>query len=165
MCALRYAAMAGLFGLSFLIPSQRCVAQTADNATVNADRWIEIDLYWFRQQDIQGSTREFWDRFQPLFAGVNGYRGVILNIGWTVGPIMEWSGDLDQRISLPTGSGQAKWVDESKLLTGTTEERKKQAAARFAGAVLSTRHGYDPWTYGDVKQLSAALKESCFTSP
>src|ERR1035441_7152038 len=73
------------------------------------DRWMEVDLYWFKQQNSKESVQQFWDRFQPLYAGVTGYRGVILNIGWTVGPVMEWSGHLDQKISLPTGSGQSRW--------------------------------------------------------
>jgi hypothetical protein len=51
---------------------------------------------------------------------VRGYRRVILNIGWTVGPVMEWSGDLQQRISLPTGSGQQKWVDGRNVLLEPT---------------------------------------------
>jgi hypothetical protein len=72
---------------------------------------------------------------------------------------MDWSGNLDQRIWLPTTSGQARWVDESGPLTGTTAERQKQAAARFAGSVPRKSKGYDPWTYGDLKRLSAALKE------
>jgi hypothetical protein len=120
---------------------------------------MEIDLYWFKQQGISLSAREFWDRFQPLYAGVTGYRGVIFNIGWTVGPVIEWSGNLDQRICLPTGSGQSKWVDESGTLTGTTDERKQKSEARFAGSLVAKRHGYDPWTYGDVKRLIAAMKE------
>jgi hypothetical protein len=57
---------------------------------------------------------------------------------------MEWSGRLDQRISLPTGSGQSKWVDEKGPLTGTTDERKKKSEDRFAGALVAKRHGYDP---------------------
>ncbi len=123
------------------------------------DRWMEIDLYWFKQKEIKQSVRQFWDRFQPLYAGVSGYRGVILNIGWTVGPVMEWSGHLDQRISLPTGSGESRWVDQHELLTGTTEERKQKSEARYAGSVVSARRGYDPWTYGDVKRLITEIKQ------
>ena len=122
------------------------------------DRWMEIDLYWFKQRELKGSVNEFWERFQPLYAGVSGYRGVILNIGWTVGPVMEWSGKLDQRISLPTGSGQSRWVDQHELLAGSTEERKQKSEARYAGSVVSARRGYDPWTYGDVKLLIAEIK-------
>ena len=150
-----------LLGMSILAPVRARAAQTVPaptTASINTDRWLEIDLYWFRQQDLTGSVHEFWDRFQPLFAEVQGYRGLILNIGWTVGPVMEWSGNLDQRISLPIGSGESRWVDERGPLTGTTEERKQMSTARFAGAQSVKRHGYDPWTYGDVKRLIAELK-------
>ena len=130
-------------------------AQQPAATPVDADRWVEIDLYWFKQKSIPDSVRQFWERFEPLYRGVRGYRGVILNIGWTVGPVMEWSGDLDQKISLPAGSGQQKWVDERGPLPGTTEERKKKSEQRFAGALVATRHGYDPWTYRDVKTLAS----------
>ncbi len=146
-----------LFASVFCTPPASCV-QAPLVTSVDTDRWLEIDLYWFKQHQVADSVRTFWDRFQPLYAGVRGYRGVILNIGWTVGPVMEWSGNLEQRISLPTGSGQQKWVDERGPLTGTTEERKKKSEQRFAGAVVGTRHGYDPWTYGDVKLLAAEMK-------
>ncbi|MGD0221145.1 MAG: hypothetical protein ABSF71_02310 [Terriglobia bacterium] len=125
---------------------------------IPGDRWLEIDLYWFEQKDIPGSVHTFWERFQPLFAGVEGYRGVILNVGWTVACVMEWSGNLDQRIDLPQGSGQQKWVDERGPYTGTTEERKRQFNARFAKPQMVERRGYDAWTYGDVKKLGAALR-------
>ncbi len=127
--------------------------------SIPGDRWLEIDLYWFEQKDIAGSVRAFWDRFQPLYAGVQGYRGVILNVGWTVACIMEWSGDSEQRISLPRGSGQQHWVDMRGPLRGTTEERQQQAQARFAKPLLIPHRGYDPWTYGDLKNLASALRE------
>ena len=155
----RIALTAVLVALAVFAPWQKCSAQQAAAVSIDTDRWMEIDLYWFKQQATAQSSREFWDRFQPIYAGVTGYRGVILNIGWTVGPVMEWSGNLDQRISLLTGSGQAKWVDERGPLTGTTEERKQKSEARFAGSLVAKRHGYDPWTYGDVKRLIADLKE------
>lgn len=133
-------------------------AVAAARPCLQADRWLEIDLYWFKQQEQAASVSQFWRRFQPLFADLCGYRGVILNIGWTVGPVMEWSGNLDQRISLPTGSGESEWVDEHQMLTGTTAERQKSAEARFASPIEVKRRGYDPWTYGDVKYLAEAIK-------
>ncbi len=139
-----------------LLPAAHAVAPT--QSCLQTDRWLEIDLYWFKQRDQAASVGEFWRRFQPLFADLCGYRGVILNIGWTVGPVMEWTGNLDQRISLPSGSGESEWVDEHELLTGTTAERQKLAEARFASPVMVKRRGYDPWTYGDVKHLAAALR-------
>ena len=155
----RGATVAILLGIVLLMPQHASCAPRNGAAALDTDRWLEIDLYWFKQQEKAESVHAFCDRFQPLFAGVRGYRGVILNIGWTVGPVMEWSGNLGQRISLPTGSGQSRWVDERGPLTGTTEERKRESEARFSGALVSKRRGYDPWTYGDVKLLAADLKQ------
>ena len=126
---------------------------------IPGDRWLEIDLYWFEQKDIAGSVRAFWDRFQPLYAGVQGYRGVILNVGWTVGCVMEWSGDPAQRISLPHGSGEQHWVDMRGPLRGTTQERQWAAQERFAKPQISPHRGYDPWTYGDLKTVASALRQ------
>ena len=126
---------------------------------IPGDRWLEIDLYWFEQNAISASVNTFWGRFEPLFEGVQGYRGIIVNVGWTVACVMEWSGNLDQRITLPQGSGQQKWVDERGSYTGPTEERKRQFMTRFAKPQIVERRGYDAWTYGDVKKLAAALRE------
>ena len=156
----RSTAVAILIGMALFFVQAPCSAQKSPKVSVDTDRWLEIDLYWFKQQEKAESVHAFWDRFQPLFAGVRGYRGVILNIGWTVGPLMEWSGNLEQKISLPTGSGQSRWVDERGPLPGTTEERKRESETRFSGALVGQRRGYDPWTYGDVKLLAAELKQA-----
>jgi hypothetical protein len=127
-------------------------------AAVPGDRWMEIDLYWFEQDNIAESVRCFWDRFQPLYERVSGDRGVILNVGWTVGYIMEWSGEPDQRISLPAGTGQQPWVEESTPLAGSTEERRRAWKARFATPTIVTRKGYGPWTYRDLRRLTDGLR-------
>ena len=136
-------------------------ALAADKAQkVPADRWMEIDLYWFQQDHIQTSVDEFWDRFAPLYRDVQGDKGVILNVGWTVQYIMDWTGDLNQRIVLPTGSGQAKWVAENGPLSGDWQQMQEEWKSRSAQAVNVQRSGYGPWTYGDLKKLSAALRET-----
>lgn len=120
---------------------------------------MEIDLYWFEQNDIAGSVDRFWGRFAPLYQGVQGYKGVILNVGWTVGYIMEWSGDPRQRITLPRGAGEQPWVAETSPLPGTTAQRMAEWKRRFASPTMVQRHGYGPWTYGDLKQLASLLRE------
>ena len=126
---------------------------------IPGDRWMEIDLYWFEKKDIAGSVKEFWDRFLPLYAGVSGYRGLILNVGWTVACVMEWSGDLDQRITLPKGSGEEHWVDVRGPLTGTTEDRMRKWKERFANPLFVEHRGYEAWTYGDFKELASLLRK------
>lgn len=125
---------------------------------VPGDRWMEIDLYWFDQGDLQKSVNEFWDRFAPLYINVQGDRGLILNVGWTVGYIMEWSGDLNQRITLPKGTGQQPWVSETASLPGSTEDRKREWKERFAKPIMVPKLGYGPWTYGDLKELNERLR-------
>jgi hypothetical protein len=138
---------------------QAAQGKAVGSEAVPGDRWMEIDLYWFEQSDIAGSVSCFWDRFQPLYAQVKGDRGLILNVGWTVGYIMEWSGDPDQRISLPAGTGQQPWVQESAPLAGSTEERQRAWKERFATKTITTRKGYGPWTYGDLRRLTDRLRD------
>ena len=147
------------------ISSPRVTAETlaAENgapapADVRGDRWLEIDLYWFDRNNVGKSAEEFWGRFNPLFSGVHGWRGVILNIGWTSSYILDWRGDLNDRISLPKGMKEQNWFKVTGMLTGTTTERQKQWKARFHDPASHLKRGYQPWTYGDVKALAEALR-------
>jgi hypothetical protein len=126
---------------------------------IHGDRWVEIDLYWFDRDRIDDSAARFWDRFTPLFAGLDGWRGVILNIGWTSSYILDWRGDLDARIPLPTGMKEQNWFKVTGMLTGTTEERRKEWKARFRDPASHLKRDYQPWTYRDVKDLAQALRD------
>lgn len=128
------------------------------SARVPGDRWLEIDLYWFDCEHLQDSVDMFWARFAPLFSGLAGDKGVILNVGWTVTYIMEWSGKLAQRISLPLGTGQQPWVAETSSLPGSTAQRLQEWKQRFANPVTVERRGYGPWTYGDLKRLAELMR-------
>jgi hypothetical protein len=141
------------------VPCATALESPAKSAEgVPGDRWIEIDLYWFEQKDLPGSVNEFWQRFAPLYSDVEGYKGVVLNVGWTVNYIMEFSGDLQQPIALPIGSGQQPWVAETSALPGNTEDRKREWKQRFSTPLMVPRHSYGAWTYADVKRLSELLR-------
>jgi len=127
-------------------------------APLAADRWLEIDLYWFDRTNITSSAEAFWERYAPLFAGVTGWRGVILNIGWTVDYVLSWHGRLDERIDWPASFRQEPWFQMGGLLTGTTAERQRQWRARFAKPENRLKKNYEPWTYGDLKTLTDALR-------
>jgi hypothetical protein len=128
-------------------------------SVVPGDRWMEIDLYWFEQDHIAASVDEFWDRFAPMYQEVQDYKGIVLNVGWTVNFIMSYSGDLKQRMVLPIGSGQQPWVDMNGALPGTTTDREREWKERFSHPHAVPRHGYGPWTYGDMKQLATLLRD------
>jgi hypothetical protein len=97
---------------------------------VDADRWLELDLYRFDRSVIDRSARAFWARFAPLFEGVSGTRGVILNIGWLADPVLLWEGDLDATIPAPDIVEPVSW-----------------------GRVA-------PWTYADVARLVGELRQA-----
>lgn len=124
---------------------------------VHADRWLEIDLYWFDRDKIEGSAEQFWDRFAPLFAGIDGWRGVILNVGWTPSYILDWRGEINGRIPLPSGMKKDNWFKLAGMLTGTTEERRIQWKERFRDPASNLKRDYQPWTYANVKALVEAL--------
>lgn len=135
------------------------VPQPARAATANDDRWLELDLYWFSAEQPERSAIEFWDRYQPLFADVAGYRGVVLNLGMTANYIMEYSGDPSQRIALPKGTGQELGVRLDGPLLGDTAQRQDAWRERFrAHDNTAAQVGYGPWTYGGLKALAAALR-------
>ena len=152
-------------GLLVLLGACPCRAKAPAEATGPAasagprgDRWLEIDLYWFDRDNIGRSAEEFWTRYAPLFAGVQGWRGVILNIGWTTSYVLDWRGNLNERIFLPKGMKERNWFKVTGMLTGTTEERKKEWKDRFRDPESHLKRYYQPWTYADVKALAQALR-------
>ena len=90
---------------------------------VQADRWLEIDLYWFKPDNLEKSAIAFWERYSPLMDGINGWKGVILNVGWISDYILEWQGDLNQEIVFPKGMKSWGWFKDEGQLSGTSTER------------------------------------------
>ena len=80
-----------LFICRFLTIQSPIIHASAPSKT---DRWLEIDLYFSEQTYMQKSVNQFWDRFAPLLEGVNGWTGVILNVGWISDYVFEWHCDL-----------------------------------------------------------------------
>lgn len=147
-----------LVGLTLFFGAGAFAAERSAVEPLAADRWLEIDLYWFDRSNIDDSCEAFWDRFTPLFEGVQGWRGVILNVGWTVDYVMDWSGDLDQEIPISKNRAQQPWSKVSGILAGTTEQRMRAWQERFAHPVDLLKKEYEPWTYGDLKHLAETLR-------
>jgi hypothetical protein len=124
-----------------------------------ADRWLEIDLYWFEHKDMQQSAEAFWERYHPLMDGIDGWKGVILNVGWISDYILEWQGDLKQEIKLPKNMKSWGWFKDEGQLTGTTLERMQLWKERFEKADRPQIINYETWTYADLKKLVGVLKK------
>ena len=123
-----------------------------------ADRWMEIDLYWFEKTNISKSVEVFWDRFVPLFDGAEGQKGVILNVGWLRDYVLDWRGEMNMPIPLPNKMHCKRYTDFTPL-TGTTEERIVAWKKRFAD-VKDIPVEYEKWTYNDLKLLVESLRET-----
>ena len=126
---------------------------------VSADRWLEIDLYWFDKQNIEKSADIFWSRFFPLVDGLDGWKGVILNVGWISDYILEWKGDLNQEIKLPGNMKKHPGFNDEGYLPGTTTEALVLWKKRFNDPDKFEVVNYDKWSYKDLKKLVRAIKD------
>ena len=120
------------------------------------DRWVEIDLYWFDRENIACRVAEFWDRCVPIFEGVGGERGVIINIGWLVDFVTEWNGDPHSRISFPQKMTTQHYTLDLPN-TGSTAERMENWRRRFEQVEFVPLE-YPAWTYADVAWLVREMK-------
>ena len=128
-------------------------------APVSADRWLEIDLYWFEHKDMEKSAEALWERYYPLMNGINGWKGIILNVGWISDYILEWQGELNQEIKLPKNMKSWGWFKDEGQLAGTTTEQMQLWKARFEKSDKPHVINYDAWTYADLKKLVQILKK------
>ncbi|HWL45484.1 MAG TPA: hypothetical protein VNQ73_21265 [Ilumatobacter sp.] len=94
------------------------------------DRFVEIDLDWFPPGDGR-AVEEFVERTVPLWAGQRGERGVVLNTGFLVDVLTEFTGALDQPLPLRSRR-YATWRERSY-----GDLRRLAADVRSAAA----RHG------------------------
>jgi hypothetical protein len=120
------------------------------------DRWVEIDVYWFDRENIACRVAEFWDRCVPIFEGVGGERGVIINIGWLVDFVTEWNGDPHSRISFPQKMTTQHYTLDLPN-TGSTAERMENWRRRFEQVEFVPLE-YPAWTYADVAWLVREMK-------
>ena len=122
------------------------------------DRWFEFDLDWFERSDMEGSVTRFWDRYHPLVQ-VDGYKGVILNVGWLSQFIFQWQGDLDAPITFPKHMRVPSWFKDEGQFSGNTIERRKLWKHRFDNASPRGVVEYENWTYGDLKHLMTLIRD------
>ena len=126
---------------------------------VKTDRWLEIDLYWFEHKDMERSVNQFWERFNPLLEGVDGWRGVILNVGWISDYVLEWHGDLNETMQLPKSMKKYPWFKDEGQFAGNSVDKIRLWKDRFATADPEEAINYEPWTYADLRKLSALIKK------
>lgn len=92
------------------------------------DRYVEVDLDWF---DSANGTdiEEFVRRTVPLWKGDRGECGVVLNPGFLVDVITEFSGDVDQELPLRS-QRYDRWRQRSYGDLGNLATGLRRVAAR-----------------------------------
>ncbi len=147
-----------LFCILFIVQSSRVYGVTSPQN----DRWMEIDLYWFEHNDMENSVEQFWERYYPLVKEVDGWKGIILNVGWLSQYILGWNGDLNQTIILPENMKTYSWFKDEGLFSGNTIERKQLWENRFGNADPAQVVHYENWSYADLKKLSSLIKKIAY---
>ena len=146
--------------VSFSLFAHSSVIKTS--VPLTTDRWLEIDLYWFEHKDMEKSVNEFWDRFYPLMEGVEGWKGVILNVGWISDYILEWHGNMDEPIMLPQNMKKWPWFKDEGQYAGNTPGRMLLWQDRFSKADPPEVINYESWSYADLKKLSDLLRKVAY---
>lgn len=144
--------------ISFVLISSVPTKAYAINQTINADRWLELDLYWFSQKNIDSSANMFFQKYSPMFKNITGWKGIIINTGWVPEYVFQWKGNLNERISMPKQMHHWDWFDIKGTLSGSTTERMEKWKKRFTNVQKREKVIYEPWTYNDLKNLITALK-------
>jgi hypothetical protein len=79
---------------------------------VTADRFVEIGLEWFDPDRLDEQVRLLHGRFAPLWDGTRGRSGLVINVGWVVDVVTEWTGDPEQRLPLQ-GRRRERWAEHT----------------------------------------------------
>ncbi len=123
------------------------------------DRWIELDLYWFDQDNKKESAVKFWERYHTLLSDVSGWKGVIINIGWSMDFLLEWDGDVKKDLKLPKGLKTYPFFKDLAQLSGSSEERYRLNKERFKNADEPAIVDYGRWTYRDIRELVLQIRK------
>jgi hypothetical protein len=93
------------------------------------DRFVEIDLDWFPPGDIR-AVDQFVERVAPLWEGRRGERGVVLNPGFLVDILTEFSGDVDMHLPL-RAQRYARWRQASYADLAALAAELRRSAQRL----------------------------------
>jgi hypothetical protein len=96
------------------------------------DRLIELDIDVFGTPPDRSRIRELVTRIAPLFQGCadGDVRGIVLNVGWVMDLVTEFSGDPDQRLPLRSrrlaGWAELTYRDLAETITMLFDEARDQ---------------------------------------
>ena len=104
----------------------------SDETPEHGDRFVEIGLEWFDPERLDEQVAVLHRRFAPLWRGTRGRTGLVINVGWVVDVVTEWTGDPMQLLPLQ-GRRRKVWAQRNyeELRTLVTLLRDGAPTERF----------------------------------
>lgn len=126
---------------------------------MKTDRWIEMDLFFFREKPFRAEARALVERLAPLYRGVEGDHGVVLCCAWLCDLVTEWNGDPAQTLPFRSPTMQAwagyGYADLKELLVVLKDEAARAGLPRFKVGVMMVAWGKFDWGEGGGYDLQS----------
>lgn len=120
--------------------------------TMQTDRWIEMDLYFFQEKPFTIQAREAVGRMAPLWRNVDGDFGIIFCCAWLCDLVTEWQGKPGQCLPFrsPSAKNWSRWTyaDLQELFRVLKEEGEKAGLPRFKVGLTMVAWGTFDWGEG-----------------
>jgi hypothetical protein len=126
---------------------------------MQTDRWIEMDLFFFKEKPFRTEARALIERLAPLYRDVEGDHGIVLCCAWLCDLVTEWTGDPAQTLPFRSPTMQA-WAghgysDLKDLLRVLKDEAARAGLPRFKLGVMMVAWGKFDWGEGGGYDLQS----------
>ena len=126
---------------------------------MNTDRWIEMDLFFFREKPFRAEARALLERLAPLYRDVEGDHGIVLCCAWLCDLVTEWNGDPAQTLPFRSPTMQAwagySYSDLKELFVVFKEEAARARLSRFKIGIMMVAWGKFDWGEGGGYDLQS----------
>lgn len=130
---------------------------------MNTDRWIELDLFFFKGKPFRVEARSLIERLAPLYRDVRGDHGVVLCCAWLCDVVTEWNGDPAQILPFRSPTMQAwagySYADLKDLLVVLKDEAVRAGLPDFKTAIMLVAWGKFDWGEGGGYDLQSGWYE------
>lgn len=126
---------------------------------MNTDRWLEMDLFFFREKPFRDEARALLARLAPLYRGVEGDQGIVLCCGWLCDLVTEWNGDPAQTLPFRSPTMQAwagySYADLKELIVVLKDEAARAGLPKFKVGLMMVAWGKFDWGEGGGYDLQS----------
>lgn len=126
---------------------------------MNTDRWIELDLFFFKEKPFRRQAAELFNRLAPLYRKVGGDYGIILCCAWLCDLVTEWNGDPRQKLpfrsATMSGWSASNYSDLKELMEVLKDEAAKAGLPRLKIGIMMVAWGKFDWGEGGGYDLKS----------